>query len=138
MLKAKWWWKFYGVNVFVASEVSKYWWKFQLLNHFLLTWQALISIDPVRARDDPIIVKNIPYYKAKKALEAEVMKLDVPQRPKNWGVRTGFVVQHYQISKLSKGGNVPIWAIPLSDWLTFDPVFVRPVKPSFTLLHVSI
>ncbi|XP_020088137.1 uncharacterized protein LOC109710106 isoform X1 [Ananas comosus] len=46
---------------------------------------ALISLDPVRARDDPVIVKNIPYYKAKKALEGEVMKLDVPPRPLNWG-----------------------------------------------------
>ena len=49
--------------------------------------QALISIDPVRARDDPVIVKNIPYHKAKKALEAEVMKLDPPPRPPSWGVR---------------------------------------------------
>lgn len=48
--------------------------------------QALISIDPVRAREDPVVVKNIPYYKAKKALEAEVMKLDPPPRPENWGV----------------------------------------------------
>ncbi|XP_043701908.1 uncharacterized protein LOC122652274 isoform X2 [Telopea speciosissima] len=47
--------------------------------------EALITIDPVRARDDPVIVKNIPYYKAKKALEAEVMNLDVPPRPQNWG-----------------------------------------------------
>ncbi|KAG2681905.1 hypothetical protein I3843_11G165700 [Carya illinoinensis] len=47
--------------------------------------EALISIDPVRARDDPVIVKNIPYYKAKKALEAEVMKIDPPPRPANWG-----------------------------------------------------
>ncbi|XP_010260241.1 PREDICTED: uncharacterized protein LOC104599413 [Nelumbo nucifera] len=47
--------------------------------------EALISIDPVRARDDPVVVKNIPYYKARKALEAEVMKLDVPPRPDNWG-----------------------------------------------------
>ncbi|CAN6443606.1 unnamed protein product [Victoria cruziana] len=46
---------------------------------------ALISIDPARARDDPVIVKNIPYYKAKKALEAEVTKLQVPPRPRNWG-----------------------------------------------------
>ncbi|KAG1330256.1 hypothetical protein COCNU_02G002240 [Cocos nucifera] len=46
---------------------------------------ALISLDPVRARDDPVIVKNIPFYKAKKELEAEVMKLDVPRRPQNWG-----------------------------------------------------
>ncbi|XP_044481989.1 uncharacterized protein LOC123208514 isoform X2 [Mangifera indica] len=47
--------------------------------------EALISIDPVRAREDPVIVKNIPYYKAKKALEAEVMKFDPPPRPQNWG-----------------------------------------------------
>ncbi|XP_030929678.1 uncharacterized protein LOC115955619 isoform X3 [Quercus lobata] len=47
--------------------------------------EALISIDPVRARDDPVIVKNIPYHKAKKALEAEVMKLDPPPRPPSWG-----------------------------------------------------
>lgn len=48
--------------------------------------QALISIDPVRAREDPVVVKNVPYYKARKALEAEVMKLDPPPRPQNWGV----------------------------------------------------
>lgn len=53
--------------------------------------QALISIDPVRARDDPVIVKNIPYHKAKKALEAEVMKIDPPPRPANWGVRILFL-----------------------------------------------
>ncbi|KAL5736357.1 hypothetical protein ACOSP7_030816 [Xanthoceras sorbifolium] len=47
--------------------------------------EALISIDPVRAKEDPVIVKNIPYYKAKKALEAEVLKLDPPPRPENWG-----------------------------------------------------
>ncbi|KAM1001089.1 hypothetical protein ACFX2I_007654 [Malus domestica] len=47
--------------------------------------EALISIDPARAKEDPVIVKNIPYYKAKKALETEVMKLDPPPRPQNWG-----------------------------------------------------
>ncbi|KAK1325743.1 hypothetical protein QJS10_CPA01g02938 [Acorus calamus] len=47
--------------------------------------QALISVDPVRARDDPVVVKNVPYYKAKKALEAEVMMLDPPPRPRDWG-----------------------------------------------------
>ncbi|CAA0816320.1 embryo defective 2737 [Striga hermonthica] len=47
--------------------------------------QALISIDPDRARDDPVIVKNIPFYRAKKTLEAEVMKLNPPPRPRNWG-----------------------------------------------------
>ncbi|KAH7657699.1 Heat shock protein DnaJ cysteine-rich domain-containing protein [Dioscorea alata] len=47
--------------------------------------KALISLDPVRAKDDPVIVKNVPYYKAKKVLESEVMKLDAPPRPENWG-----------------------------------------------------
>ncbi|KAE8733619.1 putative catalytic [Hibiscus syriacus] len=47
--------------------------------------EALIAIDPVRAREDPVVVKNVPYYKAKKALEAEIMKLDTPPRPQNWG-----------------------------------------------------
>lgn len=44
-------------------------------------------MDPERARNDPVVVKNIPFYKAKSALEAEVMKLDPPPRPQNWGVR---------------------------------------------------
>ncbi|KAK6132666.1 hypothetical protein DH2020_033582 [Rehmannia glutinosa] len=52
---------------------------------FLDYRRALISIDPIRAKDDPVIVKNIPFYKAKKALEAEVMKLNPPPRPHNWG-----------------------------------------------------
>jgi hypothetical protein len=52
----------------------------------VLLSQTLISIDPDRARDDPVVVKNVPYYKAKKALEEEVMKLDPPPRPSNWGV----------------------------------------------------
>ena len=60
-------------------------WKFWLNN--TSHSQALISIDPVRARDDPVVVKDIPYYKAKKALEAELLKLDPPPRPENWGVR---------------------------------------------------
>ncbi|ESQ43105.1 hypothetical protein EUTSA_v10013651mg [Eutrema salsugineum] len=46
---------------------------------------ALISIDPDRAREDPVIVRNVPFYKAKKALEAEVTKLNPPPRPQNWG-----------------------------------------------------
>ncbi|WJX68431.1 hypothetical protein P8452_52799 [Trifolium repens] len=50
-----------------------------------LLQDTLISIDPDRARDDPVVVKNVPYYKAKKALEEEVMKLDPPPRPSNWG-----------------------------------------------------
>lgn len=62
--------------------------------------QALISIDPVRAREDPVIVKNIPYYKAKKALEAEVMKFDPPPRPQNWGVRILSLFMHYFLDSI--------------------------------------
>ncbi|KAL8505820.1 hypothetical protein ACS0TY_016880 [Phlomoides rotata] len=47
--------------------------------------EALISMDPNRAKDDPVVVKNIPFYKAKKALESEVMMLNPPPRPHNWG-----------------------------------------------------
>ncbi|XP_038996755.1 uncharacterized protein LOC120121473 isoform X1 [Hibiscus syriacus] len=47
--------------------------------------EALIAIDPVRAREDTVVVKNVPYYKAKKASETEVMKLNPPPRPQNWG-----------------------------------------------------
>ncbi|XP_071727173.1 uncharacterized protein [Rutidosis leptorrhynchoides] len=47
--------------------------------------QGLISMDPERASNDPVVVKNVPYYKAKTALENEVMKLDPPPRPANWG-----------------------------------------------------
>ncbi|KAL9274275.1 hypothetical protein AKJ16_DCAP27078, partial [Drosera capensis] len=47
--------------------------------------EGLVTLDPSRARDDPVVVKNAPYFKLKKALEVEVMKLDPPPRPKNWG-----------------------------------------------------
>ncbi|CAM8954588.1 unnamed protein product [Rhodiola kirilowii] len=47
--------------------------------------EALITLDPVRAKDDPVVVKNVPYYKAKKALESDVLKLNPPPRPQNWG-----------------------------------------------------
>lgn len=52
----------------------------------VFNWQALISIDPNRAKEDPIIVRNLPFYKAKKALETEVLKLNPPPRPQHWGV----------------------------------------------------
>lgn len=47
--------------------------------------ELLFAIDPIRAREDPVVVRNVPYYKARKKIEAEVMKLDVPPRPPNWG-----------------------------------------------------
>ena len=39
-----------------------------------------------------MIVKNVPYYKAKKVLETEVMKLDPPPRPRNWGVSQSLLI----------------------------------------------
>lgn len=47
--------------------------------------ELLFAIDPIRAREDPVVVRNVPYYKARKKIEAEVMKLEVPPRPPNWG-----------------------------------------------------
>ncbi|XP_038996756.1 uncharacterized protein LOC120121473 isoform X2 [Hibiscus syriacus] len=44
--------------------------------------EALIAIDPVRAREDTVVVKNVPYYKAKKASETE--NLDLPLNASSW------------------------------------------------------
>ena len=35
-------------------------------------------MNPERTRNDPVVAKNIRYYKAKRKLEAEVMKLNPP------------------------------------------------------------
>ncbi|PWA45817.1 embryo defective protein [Artemisia annua] len=43
-------------------------------------YEGLISMDPEHARNDPVVVKNIPYYKTKSTLETEVMKLNPPPR----------------------------------------------------------
>jgi hypothetical protein len=48
--------------------------------------QALFNIDPERAKYDPIIVHNVPFYKATLQLEAEVNQMQPPPRPANWGV----------------------------------------------------
>ncbi|TQE04926.1 hypothetical protein C1H46_009397 [Malus baccata] len=53
--------------------------------------EALISIDPARAKEDPVIVKNIPYYKAKKALET-VKKEDAHRTLDNYEL----TVEHWQ------------------------------------------
>jgi hypothetical protein len=85
---------------FYANSCSFLWCNFWNIFSFNIIYdpQALISIDPVRARDDSVIVKNIPYYKAKKALEAEVTRLDPPPRPPNWGVRILYFHFMYAIS----------------------------------------
>ncbi|PWA63532.1 porin domain, Eukaryotic porin/Tom40 [Artemisia annua] len=41
---------------------------------------SLISMDPEHARNEPVVVKNTPYYKPKITLETEVMKLNPPPR----------------------------------------------------------
>ncbi|KAH9325431.1 hypothetical protein KI387_005609, partial [Taxus chinensis] len=48
--------------------------------------KVLLTIDPSKAREDPVFVKNVPYYKARKKIKDDVMKLEVPRRPDNWGV----------------------------------------------------
>ncbi|KAK6154352.1 hypothetical protein DH2020_008600 [Rehmannia glutinosa] len=80
-VKQKIWWQYKESTRYdqLRDEVSKRQPGWEYLQ------EALISIDPIRAKDDPVIVKNIPFYKAKKALEAEVMKLNAPPRPHNWG-----------------------------------------------------
>ncbi|XP_010520918.1 PREDICTED: uncharacterized protein LOC104799929 [Tarenaya hassleriana] len=62
------------------------WWLGEILAGNACRNLSITGIDlHVRAREDLVIVKNVPYYKAKKAWEAEVMNLDVPTRPQNWG-----------------------------------------------------
>ncbi|KAL9403316.1 hypothetical protein Peur_000288 [Populus x canadensis] len=47
--------------------------------------RGLLSMDHFRARDDPGVVKKVPYYKANRiVLETEVLKLDLLPWPKNW------------------------------------------------------
>jgi len=48
--------------------------------------QALMNINPDRARVDPVIVRNVPYYKAQLQVQAEVDQLQPPPRPANWVV----------------------------------------------------
>eukprot|EP00250_Pteridium_aquilinum_P003673 c13983_g1_i1 orf=862-2196(-) len=46
--------------------------------------EALHSIDPERAKRDPVIIQDVPHYKALKQVEAEVASLEVPSRPAEW------------------------------------------------------
>lgn len=46
--------------------------------------KLLYSIDRDRAMQDTVIVRNIPYYKAKKQIEEQVASLEVPPRPSDW------------------------------------------------------
>lgn len=45
-----------------------------------------MSINPERARQDPVIVQNVPFHKAQLQLLAEVEGMQPPPRPANWGV----------------------------------------------------
>lgn len=82
-VKQKIWWKYkedflrYGMARKSVAEREPGWEHIQ---------KVLLAIDPSTARADPVVVKNVPYYKATKKIKAEVMKLEVPQRPHNWGV----------------------------------------------------
>lgn len=48
--------------------------------------QGLMNINPDRAMLDPVIVPNVPYYKAQLQVQAEVDQLKPPPRPANWAV----------------------------------------------------
>lgn len=47
--------------------------------------KTLVELQPNRALSDPVIVHNVPYFKALKQTGEEVMKLRVPSRPADWG-----------------------------------------------------
>lgn len=46
--------------------------------------QGLVNINPDRARHDPVIVQNVPLYKAQIQIRDEVDQLEPPPRPANW------------------------------------------------------
>ncbi len=46
----------------------------------------LKEINPDQAMQDPVIVQNVPYFKAQQRIQAEVNQLEVPPRPADWGV----------------------------------------------------
>eukprot|EP00252_Welwitschia_mirabilis_P016367 TRINITY_DN3610_c0_g1_i2.p1 TRINITY_DN3610_c0_g1~~TRINITY_DN3610_c0_g1_i2.p1 ORF type:complete len:432 (+),score=77.91 TRINITY_DN3610_c0_g1_i2:166-1461(+) len=46
--------------------------------------KLLFALNPMRARADHVVVRDIPYFKAKQKLEAEVMALQPPSRPPSW------------------------------------------------------
>ncbi|XP_024515279.1 uncharacterized protein LOC9640114 [Selaginella moellendorffii] len=48
--------------------------------------QVLVTTDPVETLEDPAVVKNVSYYKARRAVEAEVDSMIMPQRPADWKV----------------------------------------------------
>jgi hypothetical protein len=45
-----------------------------------------VNINPDRARHDPVIVQNVPLYKAQLQIRDEVDQLEPPPRPANWAV----------------------------------------------------
>lgn len=50
--------------------------------------------DPERAANDPVIVTNPPYYKAKMKIIEEVNQLSVPPRPADWLVSSSLRAIH--------------------------------------------
>lgn len=45
-----------------------------------------MNINAERASRDPVIVQNVPFYKAQLQVQADVDQLQPPPRPANWGV----------------------------------------------------
>lgn len=72
-----------------------------------------MNINPDRARLDPVIVPNVPYYKAQLQVQAEVDQMQPPPRPANWGVSRHVPVvmfasvQHVRFSEFELMNSVP-------------------------------
>ncbi|KAH8966952.1 hypothetical protein BDL97_03G053500 [Sphagnum fallax] len=47
--------------------------------------EVLKEVNPDQAMQDPVIVRNVPYFKAQQRIQAEVNQLEVPPRPADWG-----------------------------------------------------
>lgn len=59
--------------------------------------QGLMNINPDRARVDPLVVQNVPYYKAQLQVQAEIDQLQPPPRPANWGVSRRVPVLFFRV-----------------------------------------
>ncbi|KAH7314761.1 hypothetical protein KP509_21G019200 [Ceratopteris richardii] len=60
--------------------------------------EALQILDPERAKTDPVIVQDVPHYKARMLLEADVASMEVPPRPTEW-------TKYLPLLKEKYGGN---------------------------------
>ncbi|MCO5580747.1 hypothetical protein L7F22_034617 [Adiantum nelumboides] len=75
--------------------------------------EALHILDPDRAKRDPVIIQDIPHYKALKKVEAEVTTLEVPPRPAE------FTDKYLPRLRERYGGPVEERALNISEIRTF-------------------